>query len=180
MFERFFGAKESEIAGKTDYDFVDRDLADFFRANDRKAMAANKPSKNEEELIFAENGYQGLFETVKTPMRDSDGKLIGVLGIARDITELRKAENEKLRLERQLKHAQKMESIGNLAGGIAHDFNNILSSVIGFSELALDEVEKGTNLEENLQEVYAAGKRAKELVKQILAFARQSDETIHP
>ncbi|MCF8087691.1 MAG: response regulator [Desulfotignum sp.] len=180
MFERFFGAKESEIAGKTDYDFVDRDLADFFRANDRKAMAANKPSKNEEELIFADNGYQGLFETVKTPMRDSDGKLIGVLGIARDITELRKAENEKLRLERQLKHAQKMESIGNLAGGIAHDFNNILSSVIGFSELALDEVEKGTNLEENLQEVYAAGKRAKELVKQILAFARQSDETMHP
>jgi PAS domain S-box-containing protein len=180
MFERFFGAKESEIVGKTDYDFVDRDLADFFRANDRKAMAANKPSKNEEELTFADGGYRGLFETIKTPMFDSDGELIGVLGIARDITELRNAENEKLRLERQLKHSQKMESIGNLAGGIAHDFNNILSSVIGFSELALDDVEKGTNLEDSLQEVYAAGKRAKELVKQILAFARKSDEKMKP
>jgi signal transduction histidine kinase len=73
-----------------------------------------------------------------------------------------------------------MESIGNLAGGIAHDFNNILSSIIGFTELALDETSKGTTLEDSLQEVYSAGKRAKDLVKQILAFARQSDEKRSP
>ena len=94
MFERFFGAKESEIVGKTDYDFVDRDLADFFRANDRKAMAADRPNKNEEELTFADNGYRGLFETIKTPMRDSEGELIGVLGIARDITKQKQTEKE--------------------------------------------------------------------------------------
>lgn len=82
--------------------------------------------------------------------------------------------------EEALRHAQKMEAIGNLAGGIAHDFNNILSSVIGFTELALDEASKGTLLEDSMQEVYAAGKRAKDLVKQILAFARQSDEKISP
>jgi signal transduction histidine kinase len=73
-----------------------------------------------------------------------------------------------------------MEAIGNLAGGIAHDFNNILSSIIGFTELALDETSKGTLLEDSLQEVYSAGKRAKDLVKQILAFARQSDEKMGP
>ena len=180
MFECFFGAKKAEIVGKTDYDFVERDLADFFRANDRKAMAVNKPSKNEEELTFADNGYRGIFETIKTPMRDNSGELIGVLGIARDISELRNAENEKLRLERQIKHHQKMESIGNLAGGIAHDFNNILSSILGFTELALDEVSKGSSLDDSLQEVYSAGKRAKDLVRQILAFARQSDEKKSP
>ncbi len=94
MFERFFGAKESEIIGKTDYDFVDRDLAEFFRENDRKAMAADSLNKNEEKLTFADNGYSGIFETIKTPMRDSDGKLIGVLGIARDITAQKQAEKE--------------------------------------------------------------------------------------
>lgn len=180
MFERFFGAKESEIVGRTDYDFIDKDLADFFRANDRRAMASEQPSINEEELVFADNGYCGLFETIKMPLQDSDGNLIGVLGIARDISERERVAIEKLQLERKLKHSQKMESIGNLAGGIAHDFNNVLASIIGFTELALDETSKGTTLEDSLQEVYSAGIRAKELVKQILAFARKSEEKQSP
>lgn len=86
-FERFFGAKEAEIVGKTDYDFVSKDLADFFCEHDRKAMAAGKPSANEEWLTFATTGKSGLFETIKTPVLDSDGCIIGVLGIARDITD---------------------------------------------------------------------------------------------
>jgi PAS domain S-box-containing protein len=103
-----------------------------------------------------------------------------VLCVCRDITERKRAEEERLRLEQDLRQAQKLESIGNLAGGIAHDFNNILSSIIGYTELALDDVEKGTSLEDQLQEVYKAGKRARDLVKQILAFARQSDEEKRP
>ncbi len=179
-FERFFGAAESEIVGKSDYDFVDKEIADFFREHDQKAAAAGGPSINEEWLTFKANGYYGLFETIKTPMYDSDGNLVGVLGIARDITKRHNAEKEKIMIEGQLKQSQKMESIGSLAGGIAHDFNNILASIIGFTELALDETQKGTDLEDNLQEVYLAGKRAKDLVKQILAFARQSDEKMSP
>ncbi len=89
-------------------------------------------------------------------------------------------EGEKHFLEARLKHSQKMESIGTLAGGIAHDFNNILTSIIGFTELSLDETRKGTTLEDNLQEVYSAGKRARNLVKQILAFARHSEEEMKP
>ncbi len=179
-FERFFGATKSEIVGKSDYDFVDKEIANFFREHDQKAAAAGGPSINEEWLTFKADGYYGLFETIKTPMYDSDGNLVGVLGIARDITKRHNAEKEKIIIEGQLKQAQKMESIGTLAGGIAHDFNNILSSVIGFTELSLDEVEKGTHIEDNLQEVYSAGKRAKDLVRQILAFARQSEEELKP
>lgn len=96
QFERLFGVTQAEIVGKTDYDFVDREQADFFRENDRKAMAAGKSSSNEEWLTFAADGYRGLFETVKTPMLDAAGKPIGVLGIARDITR-RKAAEEQLR-----------------------------------------------------------------------------------
>ncbi|MDA3896672.1 MAG: ATP-binding protein [Desulfobacteraceae bacterium] len=81
--------------------------------------------------------------------------------------------SERKKLEAQLQQAQKMESIGTLAGGIAHDFNNILSSIIGFTELSLDDVEQGSPLEENLQEVFTAGIRAKDLIGQILILSRQ-------
>nr|WP_022662812.1 PAS domain-containing protein [Paucidesulfovibrio longus] len=91
-FESFYGARESEIVGKTDYDFVDHDLADFFRQNDRKAMESDAPRTNEEWLTFSDTGYRGLFETVKSPMRDTQGNLIGILGIARDITDRKRAE----------------------------------------------------------------------------------------
>ncbi|MEJ2038371.1 MAG: response regulator [Desulfosarcinaceae bacterium] len=113
------------------------------------------------------------------PIYNPDGS-VSKMTIYRDVTDYLKAIAEKEKAQGQLVQAQKMEAIGSLAGGIAHDFNNILASVLGFTELALDEVPQGTLLEENLKEVYIAGKRARELVNQILAFARQSDEKISP
>ncbi|BHH85004.1 hypothetical protein LA52FAK_32930 [Desulforhopalus sp. 52FAK] len=305
-FEMFFGAKEFEIIGKSDYDFVDKSLADFFRYHDQEAIKADTPSVNEEQLTFSD-GYCGLFETIKTPMRAPGGELIGVLGIGRDITARKKVEEaliqnerrylsaqrmglvgnwefdlvtetfwgsdqakviygfdpetdrfttedvekciperdrvhqalidliekdkpynlefeispvsgpktksiksiaelikddqgvpikvagvvldvtsqkealkEKLLLEKQLLQSQKMESIGNLAGGIAHDFNNILSAIIGFTELALEASPEGSSQKADLNEVYLAGIRAKELVQQILAFARKSETDSSP
>jgi PAS domain S-box-containing protein len=94
MFERFFGAKEADIVGKTDYDFVDGELADFFREHDRKAMEAGKPTSNEEWITFADDRHRALLETIKTPMYDARGTLIGVLGIGRDITERNQAEED--------------------------------------------------------------------------------------
>ncbi len=82
-FEEFFGVSEQEIVGKTDYDFVPEELADFFRANDRKAMEKGGPSKNEEWVTFASDGHRELLETIKTPMVDDDGHLLGVGGRAR-------------------------------------------------------------------------------------------------
>jgi diguanylate cyclase (GGDEF)-like protein/PAS domain S-box-containing protein len=92
-FERLYGAREADIVGKTDYDFVAREQADFFRQKDREAAAAGKPTSNEEWLTFAADGYRGLFETVKTPIFDNAGRLVGVLGIARDISEHRTLES---------------------------------------------------------------------------------------
>ncbi len=179
-FEQFFGAKESEIVGKTDFDFVEQSLAEFFQTYDRKAMKTGGASVNEEWLTFASNGYRGLFETVKTPMRDPYGELIGILGVGRDITERHNAAQEKSSLEEKLRQAHKMEAIGTLAGGIAHDFNNILSAIIGYTELALEQVTKGSPLRDDLQEVYSGSKRAIELVQQILTYARKSDNTLQP
>lgn len=86
MFERLYGAQEQDILGKTDYDFVDSETADFFRKHDLNAMQQDRSTENEEWLTFADDGYKGVFSTIKTPMRDDAGKVIGVLGVARDIT----------------------------------------------------------------------------------------------
>lgn len=100
-FEWFFGAREAEIVGKTDYEFVSHEQAEFFREHDRKAMLAGKPSVNEEWLTFASDGIRRLFETIKTPMLDEDGKIVGVLGIARDITKRAEAEHALLQSRQQ-------------------------------------------------------------------------------
>ena len=104
-FERFFGASEEEIVGRTDYDFIDREQADFFRAHDRQALECDGALSNEEWITFADDGHRECLETTKTPMYDEHGILIGVLGIGHDITErkameeaLRKAEAESRRL----------------------------------------------------------------------------------
>jgi PAS domain S-box-containing protein len=104
---------------------------------------------------------------------------IGVRGILIDFTQTKRAEQEKKKLEIQLQQAQKMEAIGALAGGIAHDFNNILSAIIGYSELAMLN-EGAEHCAAELKEALKAANRAKDLVKRILAFSRQTDEERMP
>jgi signal transduction histidine kinase len=97
-----------------------------------------------------------------------------------DLTERIEAEKEKKALGRQLRQAQKMEAVGTLAGGIAHDFNNILSAVIGFTEMAMEDAPSGSFLQHNMEQVLQAGLRAKHLVQQILTFSRQSEHEMRP
>ena len=111
---------------------------------------------------------------------DQNGNLEGFLSVITDITEKLEAERVRKTLEERLKHSQRMESIGTLAGGIAHDFNNILNSIIGFTELSLDDAKPGSQQEECLKEVLRAGARASGLVKQILTFARKGSEEPRP
>ena len=140
----------------------------------------NMPYDLEFEIRPVSGPEQRIIRSIAELERDEEGGPVKVVGVIQDITQQKITTNEKLDLERKLLQSQKLESIGNLAGGIAHDFNNILSSILGFTELSLADLERGSELDENLQEVYAAGMRAKELVKQILAFARQSDEEKKP
>ncbi len=86
-FEQFFGASEADIRGKSDFDFVSPELAEFFRANDQAALVADRPRSNEEWVSFASDGHRELLHTIKAPMRDGTGKVIGVLGIGRNITQ---------------------------------------------------------------------------------------------
>lgn len=93
-----------------------------------------------------------------------------------DLTESRKAQAEKERLEHQLRHSQKMEALGTMAGGIAHDFNNILAAIIGFSEIVLEDLPPGSPNRHNLEKVHKSGLRGRDLVKQMLAFSRKGGQ----
>jgi PAS domain S-box-containing protein len=102
-FQRLYGVEESRLVGKKDCDFTSKEIADSFRMHDQKAMESKGSTVNEEYLTFAENGYHGLFETIKTAMHDEDGNLIGVLGVARDISERVKSENRIKESERKFR-----------------------------------------------------------------------------
>jgi len=91
----------------------------------------------------------------------------------RDISENKRAEEERERLQDQLTQAQKMESVGRLAGGVAHDYNNMLSVILGYTEMALEKVPYSDPLRTDLQEIYKAAKRSSEITQQLLAFARK-------
>ena len=102
------------------------------------------------------------------------------LHYAMDISERVRIEQEKKSLEAQLAQAQKMEALGTLSGGIAHDFNNILGAIMGYTELTLYRTAPDSENREDLTEVLVAARRAKELVKQILAFSRKSESRREP
>ncbi|TAL17090.1 PAS domain S-box protein [bacterium] len=104
-------------------------------------------------------------DAVIFPIRSLSGEITGYAGIKRDVT-------EEVELENLMAQSKKMEALGTLAGGIAHDFNNILSAIIGYAELELKDAPTGERLHKNLSSILAAGGRAEQLVRQILAFSR--------
>ena len=128
------------------------------------------------------NGSTVWVEATASFLRDETGNATGILVVSRNITQRKTAETEKKKLEAKLQQAYKMEAVGTLAGGIAHDFNNILSAVIGYTELGLKEAADRDlpGLKNKLQEILKAGYRARDLVRQILAFSRQAEYKKQP
>ena len=123
-FEDFFGALEQDIVGRTDYDFVSKELADTFRENDLLVIQRGTISVNEEWITFASDGHRELLETSKMPLLNEKGELVGVLGISHDIT-----------LRKQLEKYEKFRSstLELLAGSAA--LNDILESIVHGVEL---------------------------------------------
>lgn len=113
-------------------------------------------------------------------LQNENGQPKGMWAIIRNISERKRLEDEKAKLEAQLVQAQKMEAIGTLAGGIAHDFNNILWAIMGFTEMTLMSLPEGSKEQRNLQQVLQASERAKDLVNQILAFSRKTSHEKKP
>lgn len=152
-------------------------------------------SPQETEQVWLRQQQKEVIDTFETIHRREDGSDIPVeiSGIAmefnditysvsfvKDISERKEAEKHRLKMETQMREAQKMESLGILAGGIAHDFNNILAAVLGYAELAQLVCPAGSNLKSYVSEISKAGHRARELVQQILLFSRQGHSEKEP
>ncbi len=147
----------------------------------RNQIASEAVSIDFDYRVIRPDGEIRTFEAVGhvTEFDEVDNPRL-MVGVARDITESKRLEEERKRLESRLLQAQKMEAIGTLAGGIAHDFNNILAIITGFAEMAVLEAPEGSELRAHLDEVLIAGLRGKEVTKQILAFSRQSTPEMKP
>jgi PAS domain S-box-containing protein len=146
------------------------DRPTFLRAVERQA--AGQHTSIEYRVFHADGSVRWIWDQ-GFPVRNGEGRLVAVNGLATNIT-------ERKRLEAQLRQAQKMEAIGTLAGGIAHDFNNILGSIIGFTELARLDAAGSETVLQSLNDVLKASRRAKGLVQQILAFSRQQESHRQP
>ena len=164
---RALGASTSEdIVGKTDFDLFPKGLAAEYYEDEQKIFQSGEPLKiKEERSIDQKTGEQKWLLTTKVPLYDSEGKITGLVGISRDITDHKK-------LQAQLQHSQKMEAIGTLAGGIAHDFNNLLTTIMGNAELALTHTNNNI-LHDDIEEIKNASERGASLVSQLLAFSRK-------
>ena len=106
-------------------------------------------------------------------VRSSDGTPLHFVSQIEDITQRKRAEAERDRLQEQLHHAQKLEAVGRLAGGIAHDFNNMLTGIRGYTELLLDGLDHSSPLREDAEQIKRAAEQASNLPKQLLAFSRE-------
>ncbi len=174
--QKLFGYTGDEITGRhvmgtivAESDSNGRNLA--FMIQDILSHP-EKYELNENENI-CRDGRRVFIQWSNRAIRDENGELEEILSVGTDITRRKQLEDE-------LRHAQKMEAIGNLAGGIAHDFNNILSGILGYTELAQLETRQDSRIAGYLVQINTAAQRARNLVRQILAFSRKSPGRMKP
>jgi PAS domain S-box-containing protein len=170
--EPLSGYQPAEIIGRHFSEFIHpADLTIVTTMYERVASGQNGPA---EYRVLTASGDSRWIRSLSKRLMEGD-RFVGLQGVLTDITYRKEAEEEKDRLEAQLRQAQKLEALGTLAGGIAHDFNNILAAIIGYTEMMMLDVAQANPMYADLQQVLKAAGRARDLVKQILVFSRMKD-----
>jgi PAS domain S-box-containing protein len=177
--ERISGYRREELYRRRIFDIIAPEQRETVRQMVEQKMLAGDGSTQYELTVVTKDGRRVPLE-VNTRLLFVGDRPVGVQGIARDITDRRHAEEQRLRLEQQILHAQKLEGLGVLAGGIAHDFNNLLVGVLGNAGLALRRLPKDSPLHTYLKRIEAAAQRAALLTKQMLAYSGRSSFVVRP
>ncbi len=172
--EAVIGYRPEEIMGKKRfYDLRPEEGREAFRTKALEAFARGEHICNLENTVQTRDGRLIRVSTNGIPSLDANGKIAGYRGSDTDITERKRAEEERRSLEERLNRAEKMEALGVLAGGVAHDLNNVLGVVIGYSELLLDKEDKTSAIRPQLEEIMKGGQRAAAIVQDLLTLARR-------
>jgi PAS domain S-box-containing protein len=171
--EELLGYSRNDLLGKNDYDFFPKEQADFFTEKDRNVLLGGNIADVPEEPIQTRDKGERILHTQKVPILNERGKPEYLLGISEDITDRKRAEEEKQSLEERLQRAEKMEALGTLAGGVAHDLNNVLGVVVGFAELLLSSVDKSSPIRPGLLNIMNGGQKAAAIVQDLLTLARR-------
>ncbi len=139
---------------------------DIYLSTDRRVLETGERVETPQYTVTFDSGATSVRHSIKLPLRDDQGKIIGLVGVSEDVTE------RKL-LEERLRQAQKLEAVGQLAGGVAHEFNNLLQIISGTTELALADAQEGDSRREPFNTIRRAAERGANLVRQLLGFSRR-------
>ncbi len=175
-----FGLSKEKVIGRNDYEIMpNKEEAKKNIEDDQIVFKTGKPKEITKHMT-GRDAKEYWFQAIKVPQFDHKGNIVGLVGIARDVTEQKQAEEEKRRLEAQLQQARKLKAIGTLAGGIAHDINNVLMGIQGHSSLALLYADSGRPHSEHLKGIEDMVQRGAALTKQLLGFAMGGKYEVRP
>jgi two-component system cell cycle sensor histidine kinase/response regulator CckA len=177
---RYMDREIGEVEGHSLTELVSPEAAAAYHADDLEVIRSGQSKLGIIETLESASGQVRWIQTDKVPYRDEAGQIIGVVVFSQDITGAKKAEEERLFIERQLQQAQKAESLGALAGGVAHDFNNLLTSVLGKVGLARASLPSASPAQRHLEGVETTARRAAELCRQMLAYSGHSRFDFEP
>ncbi len=172
----YMNGRPEDFTGRSIFELFPGEAAREYLQRIHRACVSDLPQQYEDRVDLPLG--QKWFLSTFTRILDAQGNVLGVQVVSSDITERKRSDEQKDRLQAQLTQAQKMESIGRLAGGVAHDFNNMLAVILGHAELALESLHPEHPLFGDLQEIRKAGERSANLTRQLLAFARK--QTVDP
>jgi len=168
-FCKIVGKKEDEIVGKTDFDLFPRKQAQIYHQENLAIYNTGKPLFKEDK-ISSSKGEKWL-HVVKIPVFEADGNVAGLLCSGRDITELK-------RVQEQLTQAQKMESVGQLAAGVAHEINTPLGIILGYAQLLLEDVEEDGQIHTDIKTIEKQAKICRKIVADLLRFSRRMESIV--
>ncbi len=170
--EDIFGYSPKEVVGKKYYEVEPYRGDNLQEVDSLVKTLTGGPAALRQFASKRKDGSEVIVET-NTSLIKEDGETINILSVIRDISDRKSAEDEKVRLEARLQQTRRMEAMDTFAGGIAHEFNNLLGIILGNAELALDVIEASDPVQRNLKEMKTATLRARNVVKQILAYRRK-------
>jgi len=173
--ERVLGYTPEELAGRTNQWFVENVVHPDYRQHSldtwtRLLLDADHELTDEVVVLHKDGSWRWIESTTRNLLHEPSVQ--AVVANFRDITERKRAQAERGRLEQRLRQAEKMEAVGRLAGGVAHDFNNVLAGVLAYGEMLFEEAPEDSPLKRYAQNVLTAASRGRELVEQILAYSR--------